>query len=324
MTDFEFTMTLLGRAGSPGTPQLLSGEVPIAGATAHAERGKDTDEVTAAMLRLKYDVGEMSIGSFTKARDEGIPLKALPIFFGRGFPHRGVFVRPSLGIKQPSDLRGKRVGVRQFWMSAAIWHRLVLHQEYGVALDEMEWVSCQPERLEGMKLPANAKQTHRAEAQNPRDLFLAGDVDAIMVPGGDGPAGSVHLFADPVATQVDYFKRTGVFPTHHIVAIKEDLASREPWLVESLCEAFQRAKEISRENGQTDYADAERFVGEPIVGLGPEDTKKLFGPDPFQYGVAPIRKTLEAFLDDARHQGLTTRSLTVDELFAPGLPPRFR
>src|SRR5438309_250387 len=100
-------MSLLGRAGSPGTPELLSGEVPVEGAAVQAMQEKDTDFITEAMLALKYDVGEMSIGSFTKARDQGIPLVALPIFFARMFPQRGVWVTPESGIKKATDLRGK-------------------------------------------------------------------------------------------------------------------------------------------------------------------------------------------------------------------------
>lgn len=325
MADFEFTMSLLGRAGSPGTPQLLAGEVPVAGANPKAMREKDTDATTEAMLALKYDVGEMSIGSFTKARDDGIPLVALPIFFARMFPQRGVFVRPSANIKEPKDLRGKRVGVRQFWMSASIWHRLVLRQEYGVTMDQINWTTCQPERLESMKLPPTAQRTKR-ENIVPPELFETGDVDAVLVPGGGAPNGAVSIFGDPIAIQVDYYKRTGIYPTHHIVAMKEELAKREPWLVESLCNAFQQAKEVARNESVKDsgYVNEAQFPGQPIVGLSPEETEKLLGPDLLPYGVAANRKTLQAFLEDGKVQGLNTRGLTVDDLFAPGLPAGFR
>ncbi len=323
MADFEFTMSLLGRQSSPGTPELLSGEVPIAGAVAHARREKDTDTITEAMLALKYDVGEMSIGSFTKARDQGIPLAALPILFVRMFPHRGVFVSPTAGIKQPSDLRGKRVGVRQFWMSASIWNRLVMRQEYGISLHDINWITCQPERLDTLELPPNAKRSPRG-VNNPRELFLAGDVDAITVPGGLGPEGSVALFSDPVAAQVDYYKRTGVYPAHHIVAIKEDLARREPWLVGNLCDSFQTAKELSRKQVQRGPAESSEFPREPIVGLSLEETERLFGPDPLPYGITPNRRALDAFLDDAHAQGLTKRHLTIDEFFASHVPAKFQ
>lgn len=323
MANLEITMSLLGRQSSPGTPELLSGEVPIKGAVAHAKREKDTDATTAAMLALRYDVGEMSIGSYTHARDQGIPLKALPIFFARMFPHRGVFVSPTAGIKQPSDLRGKRVGVRQFWMSASIWNRLVMQQEYGIDMRDINWVTCQAERLDTLQLPPNAKRSPRG-VNNPRELFEAGDVDAVTVPGGGGPEGTMALFPNAVAAQVDYYKRTGVYPTHHIVAINEDLARREPWLVENLCDAFQTAKEMSRKKAQKGLADPSEFPGEPIVGLSPEETEKLFGPDPLPYGITRNQKTLEAFLDGAYAQGLTKRRLTIDEFFVPKVPAKFR
>ena len=113
-------------------------------------------------------------------------------------------------------------------------------------------------------------------------------------------------------------------PTHHIVAIKEDLARREPWLVENLCDSFQAAKELSRKQDQKGPAESSEFPGEPIVGLSREETEKLFGPDPLPYGITPNRKTLDAFLDDAYAQGLTKRRLTIDEFFAPQVPARFR
>jgi 4,5-dihydroxyphthalate decarboxylase len=132
----------------------------------------------------------------------------------------------------------------------------------------------------------------------------------------------VALFPNAVAAQVDYYKRTGVYPSHHIVAIKEELARRAPWLVENLCNAFQTAKELSRKRARP--ADPSEFPGEPIVGLSPEETEKLFGPDPLPYGITPNRKTLEAFFDGAKAQGLTRRRLTIEEFFVPQVPAKFR
>lgn len=316
MADLEFTMFLLRTESTPGHKYLESGRVPVAGAVAHAQRGVDTNANTEQMLELAYDVAEMSIATFTKAREQGLPLVALPIFFARIFPHRGVWVAPTSGIKQPSDLRGKRIGARQFWISALAWHRLVLHREHGITADEMSWVTCQPERLESLRLPPGTKRSTPAGTL-PRELLSAGEVDAIMLPGGGGPEGSVCLYPDSAATERDYYQRTGIFPAHHLIVMKEELARREPWLVGSLCDAFQQAKELSR-------AEANGSPEEPIPGLGPEETKKLFGEDPFPYGITPNRKVIETFLQDVREQGLIDRALSVDELFAPALPDRYR
>src|SRR5438132_585657 len=118
---------------SPLTEPIIGGQVKVKGAEVNAKAAPSVNTNSLEMLDYKYDVAEMSLATFTKARELGIELIALPIFPGRRFMQPGVLANKAAGIKDPSDLRGKRVGLPQFWMTSSVWHRLILHQTYGVA-----------------------------------------------------------------------------------------------------------------------------------------------------------------------------------------------
>jgi 4,5-dihydroxyphthalate decarboxylase len=274
------------------------------------------------MLDLAFDVGEMSLATFTKAREQGVPLVGLPLFTGRRFLQPSVTVARAAGIRDLADIRGKRVGLPQFWMTSSVWHRLVLRQMHGVSQQEVTWVTTAPERMETLAMLDGVDVRVDTTGRSPRELLEAGEIDAIMSPRG-GPPGAqaddvgASAYADPVSAQRDYYEQTRIFPIMHMVAMKEDLAKRDPDLVAGLCDAFDRAKDAGREEAIEDARER------PIAGAKAEDVRNLMGDDPWRYGIAPSRHVLEKFLQDARDQSLIQRPMAVDELF-PELPERFR
>jgi len=323
MAGVELHMSIIE---SPLTRPIIEGRAEVEGARVDAHAALSVNTNSMEMLDLKFDVAEMSLATFTKAREQGVPLVALPLFTGRRFLHSGVSVASGSAIRDPADLRGHRVGLPQFWMTSSVWHRLILRQVYGVAQNEVHWVTTARERMGSLGLPPEAKLD--ASGRNAQALLLAGEVDAVMAAGGAGAARGegggepddrvVPIFHDPIAAQRAYYEGTGIFPIMHLIAMKEELATSEPELVGHLCDAFRRGKEMALEEAMSDPSDR------PIPGLGESETRALFGDDPWPYGIGPNRTVLELFLNDALDQGLTDRKLGVEELFPAQLPASYR
>jgi 4,5-dihydroxyphthalate decarboxylase len=289
----------------------------------------DNSQATAAviieqnskhMVALDLDLAEMSLGTYTRARDLGLPIVALPIFPGRRFLQPAILVAPHVKIDGPEGLRGKSAAFNQFWQTATIWHRVVLHQTYGITQDEMTHVALAPERWDALPTPP-VKIRRETSGRDALTLMKAGEIDIGLIAGANilpEDAGGVRrLFPDPVPVQQEYFRTTGMLPIIHLVVIREELA-QDGALVAALCAAFEESKQLGLESM------IETPRERPLFGGTAEQVRDLFGPDPWPYGVEPNRHVLDQFLEDvSTHQGLTDRRLTVDELFPAGLPPQF-
>jgi 4,5-dihydroxyphthalate decarboxylase len=303
----------------PLTQPVLAGEVVPEGTQVFVTAGKSVDGNSRQMLNLAFDVAEMSLATFLKAREQGTPLIGLPIFTGRRFLQPCVLVATSAGITSPADLAGKRVGLPQFWMTSSLWHRGILHQQHGVAQDAVQWQTTTEERFPGLSMPPNVTLRSVAAGSGSPDAslqeqLLAGELDATMTPrpGDDLARRDSRVrqpYPDVVQTQREYYQVTGVFPIMHFVVMREELAAQHPWLPESLCAAFVAAKERAIASGAGPEA--------PIAGASPEETAAVFGPDSWPYGLQRNRRTLETFVEFATTQGLLQQSVAVDELFAP-------
>jgi 4,5-dihydroxyphthalate decarboxylase len=312
----------------PLTQPILDGRVTLTDAPLQAQPARSVNENSVQMLDLAYDVAEMSLATFTKAREQGVPIVALPLFTGRRFMQQGIVFAAQAGLQSPAELRGRRVVLPQFWMTSSVWHRMTLRQMYGIEQRDVRWITMAPERMGSLGLPPEA--TRDDSGRNPREVLRAGDADALMGPGagggpprgnsgGDGQDGAlVPAFKDLTAAQREYYERTRTFPIAHIIVMKQELAEREPGLVEALCDLFARAKE-------TGLPEAlENPEERPIAGLSLPETQQLFGDDPWPYGISASRPVLETFLDNVRDQGLVDRRMAVDELFAAQLPAGLR
>lgn len=307
---------------APLTRPILSGEVPVEGVDLRIEEAKSVNANSVKMLDLAFDVGEMSLATYTKAREQGVPLIALPLFTGRRFLHGAVNVATRAGIKRLTELRGKRVGLPQFWMTSSVWHRLILRQIDGVTQNEVNWVTCAGERMGALGYPNGVKVRLDTSGRSPRELLKAGEIDATMEPGAGPPAepddAIAPAFPDLKAAQRGYYEQTHLFPIMHMIVMKQALAEREPSVVGAFCRAFQAAKEIGGARA------LESGRGLPLAGATVEEVQALLGEDPWPYGIRANIGVLETFLKDARDQGLTDRVMAVDELFASNLPDEFR
>jgi 4,5-dihydroxyphthalate decarboxylase len=286
------------------------------------------DTVAAHFRRLaqeaEIEVAEMSMSTYMMLRDRGDDrLVALPVFPSRVFRHSFVFVNTGSRIERPEDLAGRKVGVMEYQMTAALWIRAFLEHDYGVRPRDVDW------RYGGLDTPAYVERLaheppagvrlERIPADRTLDELLhRGELDALAsarVPAcfRAGNANVRRLFPDYRTVELDYFERTGFFPIMHVVVMARRVYEREPWIAVSLLEAFVEAKRRAfaamRELGAL-------AVSLPWLGHSLEEVDAVFEGDPFPYGFGANRAILEAMADYSYEQGLSSRRLTPAHLFA--------
>jgi 4,5-dihydroxyphthalate decarboxylase len=280
------------------------------------------EEVFYRMGRFReFDASEFSFSTYTIRRGRGEPLIAIPVFPSKMFRHSAIFVRDKAGIREPKDLRGKSVGVPKYHMTAAVWIRGILEDEYGVAPKEMLWF----EGGEGARvkevdvtLPPEIRLEAVPGDRNLGDMVAAGELDAFI--GARRPAAFGHgvsrLFPDFRRAERAYYEKTGIFPIMHTVVLKEELATAHPWLPRSLYTAFAEAKQQAYRRL---HDTAALLTSLPWQVAEAEETRALMGEDPFVYGIAANRKAIETLAGYTFRQGLAPRRLTIEEMFVGSL-----
>jgi 4,5-dihydroxyphthalate decarboxylase len=296
----------------PITQPILDGEIDIAGVDLTVHIGQSVDRNSRDMLDRTFDVAEMSLATFAKAREQGAPLVGLPIFTGRRFLQPCVVTSASAGVAALADLRGKRIGLPQFWMTSSVWHRGILSQA-GVLQSEATWYTAATERLPGLETPHGVDIRLQTGPPSLEEMLFSGDLDALMTPRSheslarDRPGLSLP-YQDVAQATLDYLERTGVYPIMHFVVMSADLEARHPWLATALFEAFARAKHRALAAGA---------APELPVGARADDFARVLGPDPWLFGLERNRQPLQTFLDFAVTQGLLVSPVCVEDLFAP-------
>jgi 4,5-dihydroxyphthalate decarboxylase len=274
----------------------------------------NVDDNSRGMLAGKFDVAEMSIGTYVQARSLGADLVALPIFPARRFMQPCILFAKGSGISAPADLRGKRIAFPQFWMTSSVWHRGIMEHEYGVPATSVEFITTQDERMEAAFTPGvSVKQIMNRPLPEFFTMFAElienGSADVIFSPRyPDDAGGLVGLFSDPIASSLDYRKRTGVYPLMHTVVAKGSVAREYPGLARGMLALFTKGKNAA-------FAAGAKGLESPLALVSLDETRTLLGGDPFPFGVAPNRNAIDAFLQFAFEQGLSSRRLTVEEAF---------
>ena len=270
---------------------------------------------------LEFDACEFSLSTYTIRRGRGEPMIAIPVFPSQMFRHSSIFIGDKAGIREPKDLRGKRVGVPKYHMTAAVWIRGLLEDEYAVAPKDIRWF----EGGEGAKvkevdvtLPPDVRLEHVPDGKHLGDMVAAGELDAFI--GARRPAaygkGVSRLFPDFRTAERAYYERTRIFPIMHTVVLKEELVRQYPWLPRSLYDAFTEAKRLAYERL---HFTAALLTSLPWQVAEAEETRALMGDDPFAYGIARTRKVVETLAGYSFRQNLAPRRLTIEEMFVPSL-----
>jgi len=246
------------------------------------------------------------------------PFIAIPVFPSRVFRHGYFFINTSAGIEKPADLAGKRGGVPEYSMTAAVYMRGLLQHEYGVKPNEIEWVQGRADRL-GRALPADIRLTQAPAGTELGDLLEKGEIDFLMTANNPlafrrGSPNVKRLFPNYAELEKDYYRRTKIYPIMHTVVIKREIYERDPWVALSLYKAFLRAKEYSyRLLLETGSPKASFAWLQPMI----EEEQEIIGRDWYPYGIESNRPTIEALLQYTHEHGLSARRLKVEELFAP-------
>jgi 4,5-dihydroxyphthalate decarboxylase len=273
---------------------------------------------------LEFDAAEFSSSEYVSRFVAGqCPFVAIPVFASRVFRHSFIFVNRKL-IKQPKDLEGKRIGVPVYTMTAAIFIRGLLSDEYGIDFSNNEWIEgdINSAKRHGNPtiLPTAKKLSISANTSGKSlsALLEEGELQAIIGTGVPDAFGKnpdiVRLYPDFRAAEMDYYRRTKIFPIMHTVVIRRDVFDKHPFVADSLFGAMDRSKNIALK--KLSYVGTLRYML-PWMIAEVEEIKAVFGGDPWPYGVEPNRPTLEALVRYLAEQGVIAKAPRVDDLFAP-------
>ena len=288
--------------------------------------GLEVEETFFRMARHReFDVAEMSLSSYavTLMRDDP-PFIAIPVFPSRMFRHSCIYVSVKSGIRGPADLAGKRIGAPEYQLTAPVWMRGILQDEYGV--DPAGVTHCtggmettgRGEKLK-LDLPAKFRIEPIGPTQTLSQMLADGEIDALQTPRIPStmrtrPNDVRRLFENFVEVERDYFRRTKLFPIMHTVVIRRNVYRSNPWIARSLTKAFTEAKRRASQNLDTTHSMATML---PWQVAHVDDARREMGDDWWPYGFAANRPVLDTFLRYHHEQGLSRRRLQAEELFAP-------
>jgi ABC-type nitrate/sulfonate/bicarbonate transport systems, periplasmic components len=282
------------------------------------------EETFFRMLRHReFDVAEMSMSSYTVSLSKpDRPFVALPIFPSRFFRHSCIYVNADSGIETAQDLIGKRIGTPEYQMTAPVWIRGILSDDYGVPVDSVTYVTGgeeSPNREEKLKLdlPENIKVETIGEGKTLAAMLASGEIDALHTARKPSTFDGVkvkRLFPDFRTVEQNYFRKTGIFPIMHVIAIRREVYEQNRWIAMNLFKAFREAQRLCYE-GLSETAALKGML--PWFNAEYEEAVALMGEDFWPYGFEKNRKTLDTFLRYHHEQGLSPKKLAPENMFAP-------
>ena len=308
-------------ADYPHTLAVKSGAIPIEGVEPEFVNVVPQIGAFRRMVRqLEFDVCELAPTTYIIARAFNAPFVALPIFVMRRFHHSGFLVRPDAGIKAPRDLEGKKVGVRAYSVTTGVWTRGIFIDDYGLDTSKVTWVVDDEEHVTQMRLPPNV--VHAPEGKSLVSMMAAGEI----VAGFDGNAGLgrsgsptggwqaaapganeayPELFENVEQIEADWHRRTGIWPMHGTIVVKDAALAENPWIARSLHDAFARAKDewlVRLKSGEASTAGDKKYLA----------LTKVVGDDPLPFGMEANMATIRALEDTAFKQKLIPARVPIE------------
>jgi 4,5-dihydroxyphthalate decarboxylase len=307
------------------TRLLMDGRIQIEGIDLNYLNLPIEETFFRMMRHEEFDVAEMSLSSYVVSLfRENPPFIAIPVFVSRSFRHSGIYINTESGIGTPIDLIGKRVGNPEYQLTAIVWIRGILSDEYCVPIGGVHYFTGgqeEPGRVEkiDLGLPPEIKIEPISAGKTLSRMLEEREIDAIYAPRAPStlhtnPAKVRRLFPDYAAVEREYYRKTGIFPIMHTMVVRRSVYEENPWVAQSLYKAFTAAKQ---EACRDLHEVAALKVTLPWLGSHLEDTEKLMGNDFWPYGLAANERALDTFLRYSWEQGLSRRKLTPRELFAP-------
>ena len=275
----------------------------------------------------EFDISEMSFSSYIRTVAAGTSAyTAVPAFVSRIFRHSGIYIRKGAGIEKPEDLRGKRIGVPEYQITAVVWMRGMMQHQYGVPPSEISW------RRGGQEQAGRHERTPLKPIPGldlkpiPEDRTLVGmlrdgELDALFT--ARAPSSFLNrephiarLFPNTRAAEQAYYKKTKLFPIMHLIGIRKLLTEKYPWLATSVYKAFCEAKALAMINLRDVNA---LMVTLPWLEAETHETAAIMGEDFWKYGIAENLPEIEALTKYIHEQGLADRRVKVEELFHPSV-----
>ena len=310
----------IGVSDSDRTRPIANGEVTIAGVAPEVELMGVQALFNRQLKEHVFDICEFPLATYlrTLERPER-PYLAVPLFPSRHFRFSSVFVNARAGITGPADLAGRRIGLMVFDMAAAVWHRGIFEEHFGLPRTAPIYVSGGLEApRSGDEHPQYYPPKFTVEHRTDRSLaalLAAGEIDALYTaraPSTWPSADVVRLFDDPKAVELDYYRRTGIFPPMHILAIKRPLAEANPWLARAVFDAFAAAQRVARAK-LFDQAALSTMLPWQLEGL--LEAERELGPDYWPAGFARNRSMLEVIIRYLREDELISTAFAPEDLF---------
>jgi 4,5-dihydroxyphthalate decarboxylase len=309
---------------------LLDGAVQIDGVNPVFMTLSPEEIFFRAFRGRDFDICELSMSSSTVQTADGrLPYVGVPVFLSRAFRHTAIYVRTDR-IKKPEDLKGRKIGVPEYQLTANVWARALLQDDFGVAPSDVTWVRGgiehpgRPEKIK-LALPDDVVLEDAPPGTTISQLLADGRIDGYIAPRPPAvAAGTPHigwLFADPTEAAKDYYRRTRIFPIMHMLGVRRELAQAHPWLPGALYKAFEQSKALALEQlGDTSATK----VTLPFVEERLKEARDLMGADFWSYGVEANRHVLDAFFKHHHQQGLSSRLVRPEDLFHPGTLETFK
>lgn len=271
-----------------------------------------------------FDISELSLSSYCVKHSKGeSPYIAVPVFLSRAFRHSSVYIRTDRGISDPADLKGRRIGIAEWQLTANVWARGIL-EDYGVKPSDITWVrggmhtAGRPEKI-AVQVPSDVTMEPAPEGATLDEMLRSGDIDGFIGPRSlrcfdEGHPNVGRLFDDGFKAASEHYERTGIFPIMHVLGVKKALADENPWLPGALLKAFTHAKLMAQQALQDTSATK---VTMPFVEDTLTTARRLLGPEIWTYGVPGNERVLDTFLDLHHRQGLSDRRMSVEDIFHP-------
>ncbi|HKA43777.1 MAG TPA: ABC transporter substrate-binding protein [Burkholderiales bacterium] len=306
------------------TAALKDGSVPIDGIEPEFIEVNPQIAAYRRMVRdVEFDVCDIAPSTYMIAREHGAPFKALPIFVTRNFHHSGFVYRQDAGIGKPKDLEGKNAGVRAYSVTTGVWGRGILQNEYGIDISKITWWVDDEEHVTTLKLPPFVK--HVPEGKSLVSMMASGELQAGFTgnaglgrtgapkegwaAGAAKPAETnyVEFFKDSRKLEAEWHRRTGIYPFHGTIVVKDSVLKEHPWVARSLYKAFAAAKEpyVRQLPSPDKAAGKDKQLAELATIVG----------DPLPYGIQKNRASIEALIKYVHQQGMLKRSYSVGEFF---------
>ena len=274
---------------------------------------EEVDPIIAAFRRMvrgnEFDVCEMAITTYICAKEFGKPMTAVPIFLVRAFHHGAILVNTKAGVTKPKDLEGKKVGVnRGYTVTTGVWARGILQEEHGVDLSKITWVLSGDEHVAEYKAPGNVVPIEKGKDMGA--MLASGELAGAIGIESDSPDVK-PLIPNAMDAGLKALRERGHYPINHCMVIKDELIAKYPDLAADVFNTFAESKRVyvdKLKSGQIEKPTAVDQMHKKVM--------EITG-DPLPYGIEPNRKVIENLIQHALKQGIITRSVSVDELFAP-------